>query len=627
MSLRKLRAARVNTVSANQYAGEFGSIFWNETTGELRLSDGVTLGGLPIALSYSTVNTVGAVKPGNGLVVEPDGKLNINNGPAFYFDAENKLRLFPATPDQIGGIKLGPGVTTNDQGQLVVDASGLPLNIGDLQIDGASISTVNNDEDINLITQGTGALNFYGGGGFIVHRDGLLSEHAFTVTPEGYVTVSVPTLGSGATGMLINGNGGEPVPTTVSGVTLRTVGNDGMINTMAIDSHGTGVFPTLTFRASRGTGEVPTATKTNDVIGRVGAAGWGATTFVTDPSNGRAPTSINFVATEDYTDAHGGSKIEFYTSPTAGTTRTLSATILPAGITAVTFTGNLIGNITGTAPAGLLTGTALSNNVVSSSLTSVGVLANLTVTNTINGSVNGNAGTVTNGVYTNGNYSDPTWLTISKTKVGLGNVENTALSTWTGSANIATVGVLTSGSIGAGFTAIPNARLANSTISGISLGSNLASLTIGTHLTGTSYNGSTGVTIATDATTDATAGVLVARDSNGLITAQNYKGNSRDAGTLTAGSTLTINYATDHIVLVNITGAITIAHTNITAGRNVKVIVVNATGTNLAVNTGIADINTTGNNANANLNSNRMGAYEFISFGTTTATLYCNSNK
>jgi hypothetical protein len=41
-------------------------------------------------------------------------------------------------------------------------------------------------------------------------------------------------------------------------------------------------------------------------------------------------------------------------------------------------------------------------------------------------SVTGNAGTVTNGVYTTGSYSDPTWLTISKSKVGLSNVTNDA---------------------------------------------------------------------------------------------------------------------------------------------------------------------------------------------------------
>ena len=43
---------------------------------------------------------------------------------------------------------------------------------------------------------------------------------------------------------------------------------------------------------------------------------------------------------------------------------------------------------------------------------------------------------------------------------------------------------------------VSNAQLANSTIRGIALGSNLATLTIGTGLSGTSYNGSTGVTIA-----------------------------------------------------------------------------------------------------------------------------------
>ena len=47
---------------------------------------------------------------------------------------------------------------------------------------------------------------------------------------------------------------------------------------------------------------------------------------------------------------------------------------------------------------------------------------------------------------------------------------------------------------------IPNNKLANSTISGKSLGSNLDTLTIGTGLSGTSYNGSSAVTVAVDST-------------------------------------------------------------------------------------------------------------------------------
>lgn len=90
------------------------------------------------------------------------------------------------------------------------------------------------------------------------------------------------------------------------------------------------------------------------------------------------------------------------------------------------------------------------------------------------------------------------------------------------------VGTLTSGAIGSGFTAIPNSALANSTISGISLGSNLDTLTFGTHLTsgGSSYNGSAGVTISTDATDADIASTIVARDGSGNFS----------AGTVTASS-------------------------------------------------------------------------------------------
>ena len=85
-------------------------------------------------------------------------------------------------------------------------------------------------------------------------------------------------------------------------------------------------------------------------------------------------------------------------------------------------------------------------------------------------SVTGNSATVTNGVYTSGSYSNPTWIT---------------------------------GLAGSKVTAIPNSSLTNSTISGISLGSNLANLTAGTNVTfssGSTYNGSTAITINASST-------------------------------------------------------------------------------------------------------------------------------
>ena len=151
-------------------------------------------------------------------------------------------------------------------------------------------------------------------------------------------------------------------------------------------------------------------------------------------------------------------------------------------------------------------------------------------------------------------------VVLTSSDVGLGNVQNTALSTWIGTTNLTTLGTISSGTWNAtlltgqyGGTGIANtgktitlggnlttsgafattitvsattsvtlptsgtlvgsadtgtvtntmlagsiavSKLASSTISGITLGNNLSTLTIGTGLSGASYNGSTGITIA-----------------------------------------------------------------------------------------------------------------------------------
>jgi len=79
---------------------------------------------------------------------------------------------------------------------------------------------------------------------------------------------------------------------------------------------------------------------------------------------------------------------------------------------------------------------------------------------------------------------------------------------------------------------VSNTMLANSTISGISLGSNLATLTIGTGLSGTSYNGSTGVTIANTGVTSNVAGTGISvSGATGAVTITNTGVTSAVAGT------------------------------------------------------------------------------------------------
>jgi hypothetical protein len=104
---------------------------------------------------------------------------------------------------------------------------------------------------------------------------------------------------------------------------------------------------------------------------------------------------------------------------------------------------------------------------------------------------------------------------------------------------------------------VTNAQLANSsvTINGnaVSLGGSITitaaapyALTFGTHLTGTSYNGSAAVTIATDATNANTASTIVARDSSGNFSAGTITaaltGNASTATSLSAGSTYSFPY-------------------------------------------------------------------------------------
>jgi len=109
-------------------------------------------------------------------------------------------------------------------------------------------------------------------------------------------------------------------------------------------------------------------------------------------------------------------------------------------------------------------------------------------------------------------YSNPT-ITLSGDVSGSG---TTSITTSIGSGKV--TNDMLAGSIA-------NNKLTNSTISGISLGSNLASLTIGSGLSGTSYNGSSAVTIS----------------HSNSITSGNF-GDTGTTRTLSFGGTFTIPY-------------------------------------------------------------------------------------
>ena len=143
------------------------------------------------------------------------------------------------------------------------------------------------------------------------------------------------------------------------------------------------------------------------------------------------------------------------------------------------------------------------------------------------------------------------------------------------------------------------------------------------NVTGNLFAGNISTAGLISATGNVTGGNLL---TTNLVSARNYNGQARDAGTLGAAGTLTIDFATDHMVLVNLTTTATIAFANITAGKTVSVLVKNTTGVNRAVTLGVAAENTTGGNPAPNVNNGRTGVLVYRTFNTDVGNVFCEFN-
>jgi hypothetical protein len=126
----------------------------------------------------------------------------------------------------------------------------------------------------------------------------------------------------------------------------------------------------------------------------------------------------------------------------------------------------------------VLNSTTLGSGVTGSSLTSVGTLTNLSVTNTITGSISGNAGTVTNGVYTTDTG------TVTNTMLA-GSIANNKLTNSSVTVNGTSISLGGSGTVTAAASTLTGSTLA----SGVT-GSSLTSLGTLTSLVTSTYNAS-----------------------------------------------------------------------------------------------------------------------------------------
>ena len=196
------------------------------------------------------------------------------------------------------------------------------------------------------------------------------------------------------------------------------------------------------------------------------------------------------------------------------------------------------------------------NNVYTKNLNAIAITAGVWNGSVIDGTYGGTG--VNNGTRTitiGGNVSTANTFTTSGnfaltlTATAATNVTLPTSGTLISSADTGTVtstmiadGTIVNGDINAS-AAIAVSKLAASTISGVTLGNNLNTLTLGSYLTGTSYNGSAAITAAVDATSAATASKVVARDTSGNFSANTItatlNGNATTAGIADSANSLT----------------------------------------------------------------------------------------
>jgi len=625
MAIRKIAAGQ-QSYPVNTYIGTAGTLFWDEADGELRLSDGTTPGGTAISVRANLI-TAQRLTPGEdnddayGLGDETHRwwDLHIGDGGIHYNgfadpqivpylpgaqvddiipDLDNDINL-GATDKRFANIYLGyeglflADLTTDENINITVDGGTLfidgaqNLRLGDLVIENTTLKSETPDLDISIgETDDTGF--------FYVKRKAQFDNISFGST-EAMVSMNASGGAEPATifpDTLLQLTGR---PNKNSRVTQRSYGSTGTVG-------GDNSYAVWASYAARGSVASPAALKTNDILMRLSANGYGATTF---GSGGGA--RIEVVAKENFTDSAKGTKINFWTVPTGQVASQTVASIDSTGVvtTGLKFSGDETiqttagipltakGNPAATQVATLGIDGKLDAGQIPASLTGAiifkGTWNAFTNTPTLgdglpsgvqagwqyvvdvggtrdigDGSKTFNAGdfviydgthwkqvpsgnvfisltggggitvSQSTGAITLGSTATPlsnVSTIVSRDSSGnfaanviTANLTGNVTGTVSGNAGSVTNGVYTTDTATVTNTmlagSIANNKLANSTISGIALGSNLAALTISTYLTGTSYNGSIAATIAVDATTAATASKVVARDASGDIFAR-----------------------------------------------------------------------------------------------------------
>ena len=232
--------------------------------------------------------------------------------------------------DPVNGFRISDGITPGGKAAVISVST---ASIGDLVITGASISTINPNEGLNLVSNGTGTISVSG---------------AFNVsTPSGTLIMQVPQNGfvnfyaaqqnvTDSAFEIIGSSNGASFSPTNSGVMLQVTGNPNVSSRIYNDSENN--YSVFTGRRYDGTASNPTAVQAGEDFVRYGGSAYNGTII---PTAGNARMVFTAVGTQ--TNTNGGSAISFWTVP-FNSNSTAIAPVMTLTNSVITIAANIVPN-------------------------------------------------------------------------------------------------------------------------------------------------------------------------------------------------------------------------------------------------------------------------------------------
>ena len=361
MAIYDFFLSRNNGPTANDYVGHSGRLFYDPAERVLRISDGVTVGGEVLNGLVTVANTEPTANFQGQVWLDPETfELSV------YHNGNFIPTIDVATSTKLGGVKLGPGVTVNGSGQIIIDSEGLDFSFGDLASttetyavghpnagnNYAVLSTINSNEDFYLVSNGLGSIDVIGE--FKVYKTNgnvagaIAAEPIFKVKDDGQIQMLVPGADDVAGALSIVGSlSGEYISPVNTGVMMHVTGNYGSPGIPSrIYNDSQNAFGAWVTRRFNGNVASPTAVLADEEIMRMSGTAHNGTTIP-----GTANQRIVYKALGNQTTSNQGGAIELWATPLNTITLAKIATVDSVGITLESgkvLTGNVTGNVTGT---------------------------------------------------------------------------------------------------------------------------------------------------------------------------------------------------------------------------------------------------------------------------------------